>query len=188
MVAPVNNTDEELAAPCQGNENLQYTNEQIDATEPTQKSTSKTSYCTPFRAVFVLILISAAIAVAASGVFSKDKDALSDAMSDFDLFDPSTWIPRWLDDNPHGGDTPYDFNTWDTQRSCNGLDLHIINNLDDKWEPYFQRSIEEWGNGEPNVLTFSTRKPTFHDPECEPIEGVLKVCNGAYHYPEAYLY
>ncbi|KAL7536589.1 hypothetical protein ACHAXR_007261 [Thalassiosira sp. AJA248-18] len=137
---------------------------------PTSKPTS--SRIAPSRVVAVIILIVTIISVALSGVFSKDS-----ATSDFDLFDPSTWIPRWLDDNPHGGDTPYDFNTWDTQRSCKGLELHIINNLDDQWQPYFERSIDDWENGEPDVLTLHVRKPVFHDPGCEPSQGVMKVCN-----------
>mmetsp|Transcript_34044 Transcript_34044/g.59829 ORF Transcript_34044/g.59829 Transcript_34044/m.59829 type:complete len:364 (+) Transcript_34044:122-1213(+) len=171
------NTDEEVAAASQGKENDTLSIERGDHPIQYARQSSPSRPCfTPFRTVAALILIIAIIAVAASGVFSKD----SSASSDFDLFDPSTWIPRWLDDNPHGGDTPYDFNTWDNQRSCKGLDLQIINNLDDKWEPYFKRSIDDWENGDPDVLSLLVREPPFQDPECEPVQGVMKVCNGDY--------
>ena len=145
------------------------------AASPMQSAprSSSPSLCfTPCRLVSVIILISASIALATSGVFSTSTGG---AMSDFDLFDPSTWI----DNNPHG-DSPDNFNTWGTGRSCKGLDLQIINNLDEKWESYFQQSINDWENGSPDVLTLRLRTPAVYDPECEPIQGAMKVCNGDY--------
>ena len=151
------------------------------ATSPMQSAprpSSPSSCFTPFRRrvglVSVIILISASIALAVSGVFST-----GGAMSEFDLFDPSTW----LDNNPHGGNSPNDFNTWGIGRSCKGLDLQVINNLNEKWESYFQQSIDDWENGSPDVLTLNVRKSSPYDPECEPIQGVTKVCNGDYGPP-----
>lgn len=170
------NIDEELAAWKQDHDNSLPDQVVVD-TDPkqnTQKSPSRR--CTPRTLMLAAILVGGIIAVAASNnVFSTD----SGTSSDFDLFDPATWIPRWLDKNPYG-DKPYDFSLWDTERRCNGLDLHVINNLEEKWQPFFERSIEDWDNGDPDVLTFNVRKPVWHDPGCEPRNGVLKVCSGDY--------
>ena len=83
------------------------------ATSPMQsapRSSSPSPRFTPCRLglVSVIILISASIALAVSGVFST-----GGAMSEFDLFHPFTW----LDNNPHGGNSPNDFNTWGIGRS-----------------------------------------------------------------------
>ena len=165
-----NEGDEELAASTSSNANE-------DANKPTQEETrsSRSLRCTPFRVVFVVIIVSAAIAVGTSGAFKGE-----DSETEFDIFDPSTWIPRWLDDNPHGGNTPYDFSLWDNYSSCRGLQLDVVNNLDSKWEPYFQQSIDDWENGSPDVLTLRVRKSIYNDPNCEPMDGVMKVCNGDY--------
>lgn len=138
--------------------------------------------------ISALIILCAAIAAVVTGTIGGPRE--SNSGSDFDIFDPSTWIPRWLDSNPHGGDSPYDFNTWDTKESCRGLELRIINNLEEKWEPYFERAIADWESGEPDVLTLNVRRDSLHDPiygkssthssGCDPEQGVLKVCNGDY--------
>ena len=118
------------------------------------------------------------IAAASSGVFSFNKE---DDGSTFHPFDPMTWkLPDWLDSNPHGGNSPFDFNAWEQSRHCRGLKLRIINNLDEKWEPYFQRSIKEWEQGDPDVLSLSVAKAAVHDPACEFVMGSMKVCNGDY--------
>lgn len=157
------------------------------STESSSPKTSSTLCCIVTRsspspsslrfccAVSAIISLSATIAAAVSGFFSKDSSARN-----FDLFDPSTWNPNWQDDNPHGSNEPYDFNTWYTQCSCNGLHLRVVNNLDDKWNPYFERSISDWENGDPDVLSLHVIELPFRDPNCELMQGVLNVCNGDY--------
>ena len=170
----VTTVDEELAS--SGIQQVEVIRSKRNERSPTiqiteQRKPARRSCLTPFRISCALVLICAIIAGTVSGVFTKLKETATS--SDFDLFDPSTWH---IDINPHGDgrDTPFDFNTWESP-GCAGLELHVIDNLEDKWEPYFKRSIADWDNGEPDVLTLHVRKPTFFGPGCEPSEGLLKV-------------
>mmetsp|Transcript_23432 Transcript_23432/g.49060 ORF Transcript_23432/g.49060 Transcript_23432/m.49060 type:complete len:384 (-) Transcript_23432:63-1214(-) len=127
------------------------------------------------------LLIIGGIAGMAAG-FSNGN---SQQASEFDLLDPSTWFPIFMDKNPHGGNTPYDFNIWDNQRSCRGLKLDIIDNLEPKWEKYFQRAVTEWENDDPSseapdALTLNVRKNIRYDPECRTVMRKMIVCNGDY--------
>eukprot|EP00986_Skeletonema_menzelii_P015100 scaffold11045_cov138-Skeletonema_menzelii.AAC.6 len=136
-------------------------------------------WCTPCRAIVLSGAAIIFVAAASSGVFSFNEE--NDFSSTFDPFDPMTWkLPDFMDRNPHGGNSPFDFNVWEQSRDCRGLKLRIINNLDDKWEPYFQQSIEDWEQGDPNVLSLSVVKVAQHDPACEFVIGSMKVCNGDY--------
>mmetsp|Transcript_25652 Transcript_25652/g.42680 ORF Transcript_25652/g.42680 Transcript_25652/m.42680 type:complete len:316 (+) Transcript_25652:1655-2602(+) len=67
---------------------------------------------------------------------------------------------------------------WGTDGN-NGLDLEILNALEDRWTPYFEEYVQLWGEGTPDSLTLSTRRVQV-DPECSPSFGRLKVCNGNY--------
>lgn len=137
------------------------------------------TWCTPCRAIVLSGTTIIFVAAASSGAFSFNGGG--DIGSTFDPFDPMTWkLPDWLDSNPHGGNSPFDFNVWEQSRYCRGLKLNIINNLDDKWEPYFQQSIKDWEQGDPDVLSLSVIKAAAHDPACEFVTGAMKVCNGDY--------
>lgn len=83
----------------------------------------------------------------------------------------------WEDEDPWQGMTPSQVNKWDVDRG--GLKLDVINALDDWWDPYFFRAITEWDSGDPDALSLTTDKLTT-DPDCEPVTGKLKVCNGDY--------
>ena len=61
----------------------------------------------------------------------------------------------------------------------NGLDITVLNALDDRWTSIFDASILDWDNGQPDALTLSTRKVAV-DPDCSPVDGRIKVCNGDY--------
>lgn len=153
------------------------------AGQPARSSSS--TLCTPCRRYAAAMFISAIIA---AGVWAYAKRGSSGTASDadFDIFDPSTWIPDWLDFNPHGGDSPYDFNKWNTniagKSACNGLELDVVDKLDDKWAPYFDQAIADWDRGDPDVLTLNVRKDSFYEEfgGCEALQGVLVVCNGDY--------
>jgi hypothetical protein len=120
------------------------------------------------------------LAAASSGVFSSNGQDSGGAT--FDPFDPMTWkLPDWLDNNPHGGNSPFDFNLWGhAGRRCQGLELSVIDNLDEKWVPYFQQAIKDWERGDPDVLSLSVSKASVHDPDCEFVTGSMVVCNGDY--------
>merc|ERR1711884_165091 len=60
-----------------------------------------------------------------------------------------------------------------------GLRLTIVNALTADWTEYFDKAIEDWDNGVPDVLSLSTTTTTA-DSERTPLEGKMKVCNGDY--------
>lgn len=63
---------------------------------------------------------------------------------------------------------------WDANQ---GLELEVINALEDFWTPFFDRSVQEWNQSE--ALTIRTGR-TSYDFDCNPIRGKMKVCNGDY--------
>ena len=99
VAASVVSVDEELATQPPGG----------STQVPSRQPIPKPSRCTPLRVASALILVGVGVLVATTISGGDGED--TNAGSDFDLFDPSTWLPDWLDKNPHGGDTPLDFNT-----------------------------------------------------------------------------
>ena len=170
------NSDEELATSMAV---IQYSNiDQPTLHAPTQSppqasSNSRSKRC---RVASGVLLILATVVIVMATLLPQRISS-----EGFDLLDPSTWFPHsQLDGNPHGGNSPYDFNRWNNQNSCRGIDLDIIDNLDSKWGPYFQQSINDWEAGSPDVLSLSVYKSRYSDPKCEASINVIKVCNGDY--------
>jgi hypothetical protein len=127
---------------------------------------------------FVLCTIAAIAASAAQATHTRNSKPTS-----FDLLDPSSWLPsllEHLDYNPYGGDSPYDFALWNAGRLCRGLDVYIVDNLEDRWKPYLTTSVNDWENGSPDALTINVREISTYDPECASVRNVVKVCNGDY--------
>jgi hypothetical protein len=69
---------------------------------------------------------------------------------------------------------------WRNTDGTGGLELEIVNALDERWYPYFEEAVNDWNTGEPDSLTLSTSKADSPDSSCEPIDGLMKVCNGNY--------
>jgi len=69
-----------------------------------------------------------------------------------------------------------------TWRNANGkgLDLDIVNALDDRWAGFFDVAIEDWESGDPDALTLTTSMANAPDSSCAAIDGKMKVCNGDY--------
>ena len=44
---------------------------------------------------------------------------------------------------------------------------------------FFDQAVSDWNNGDPDVLTL-TSSVAGYDPDCTPIDGVMKVCNNDY--------
>jgi hypothetical protein len=65
------------------------------------------------------------------------------------------------------------------QDAGGGLELTILNALDQQWYPYFKIAVDEWDNGTPDALTLSTQVATAES-ACTAVTGVMKVCNGDY--------
>ena len=94
-------------------------------------------------------------------------------------FIPKGTVP-FLDDlvNPFDDVGPEDAPKWDFARDGH-LRLTVLNALEPKWDLQFNRSIQEWENGSPDVLTLDVRRVRV-EPDCYPETGRLKVCNGDY--------
>ncbi|KAL7554251.1 hypothetical protein ACHAWF_017672 [Thalassiosira exigua] len=173
--------DIEVAISHEGEEDIRIVHPVRSSRQPAIRST----FWTPCRKYTAALFFSAIIAASVFWYMNHSSNRTS-SDSDFDIFDPSTWMPDWLDSNPHGGDTPYDFSTWDTKvagkNACTGLELAIVDKLDDKWTPYFEQAVADWEGGEPDVLTLNVRKDSFYQEfgGCDALQGVLVVCNGDY--------
>lgn len=109
---------------------------------------------------------------------------LTDANTPADLipnnFKPSDFIPNWEDffhEDPFNATGPDDAPRW--RNSGNGLNLEIVNALDERWNVYFDRAVQEWDAGNPDVLDLTTSASSV-DSSCQAVEGVMKVCNGNY--------
>jgi hypothetical protein len=66
---------------------------------------------------------------------------------------------------------------WSNQGS--GLELEILNALDERWYTLFEIAIKNWDDGDPDALTLSVTKVEI-DHDCVEVTGKLKVCNGDY--------
>lgn len=67
---------------------------------------------------------------------------------------------------------------WPSNRG-HGLDMTLINALTEQWHPYFDLAVTNWDNGTPDSLTL-TSIVSRPDPDCSPMQGMIKVCNGNY--------
>jgi hypothetical protein len=97
-----------------------------------------------------------------------------------DKDDFTGWVPSpedFYNEDPFDQVNPEDADRW--RGNGQGLQMEILNALDDYWYPYFVLAVQQWDNGTPDALTLSTsiRSP---EPNCEPVQGKLKVCNGNY--------
>ena len=61
-----------------------------------------------------------------------------------------------------------------------GLELEIVNALDDRWTSYFAEAVADWENGDPDALVLTISVAKSPDSSCTPIDGKMKVCNGDY--------
>mmetsp|Transcript_24552 Transcript_24552/g.36011 ORF Transcript_24552/g.36011 Transcript_24552/m.36011 type:complete len:483 (-) Transcript_24552:171-1619(-) len=64
-------------------------------------------------------------------------------------------------------------------RGGDGLELTLVNALDEHWHPFFNMAVQDWDNGTPDALALRTQK-TDAESFCTPIVGKMKVCNGNY--------
>lgn len=68
---------------------------------------------------------------------------------------------------------------WDNGGENNGLELELVNALDDNWQQELVLAVTDWENGDPDALTLTTTKGEV-DNDCKAIDGVMKICNGNY--------
>jgi len=62
-------------------------------------------------------------------------------------------------------------------RTRDGLNLELVSALEDRWSDEFDMAVSDWDDGNPNVLSLSTRIDTT-GPNCDAVDEALKVCNG----------
>lgn len=67
---------------------------------------------------------------------------------------------------------------WPTD-GTGGLELEIVNALDDRWTPFFDQAVIDWENGDPDALSLTTSRAS-PDSSCQSIDRKMKVCNGNY--------
>ena len=108
--------------------------------------------------LFPLFVVGAAIAgiMMAFDIKPPNRDQIP--LSNF-IFSRDGWEGLSAEDLPR----------WNT-RGAGVLKLEMLNALDDHWQPYFAQSIEEWNNGDPDVVELTVTKVT-PDNECDFVRG-----------------
>lgn len=84
---------------------------------------------------------------------------------------------EFADEDPFSQLGPDEVYKWRTNN--NGLQLEVLNALDDLWFPFFYRAVSEWDDGNPDAVDLKTSRVN-PDSACKTVAGVLKVCNGNY--------
>jgi hypothetical protein len=95
--------------------------------------------------------------------------------------DVKNFIPdpnQFRQEDPFNNANKDDANLWRTKGGV-GLELVVVNALDDEWHPYFLTAVDEWDSGTPDTLSL-TIENSSPDSTCNAIDGKLKVCNGNY--------
>lgn len=67
-------------------------------------------------------------------------------------------------------------NSWPTNGQ-GGLELEMLNALDDTWQNEFATAVADWENGDPDALTLTVTRGEV-DYACEQRDGLQKVCSG----------
>jgi hypothetical protein len=110
----------------------------------------------------ILIILCAVGLVITSGNGSR----LSPALGNFNSAN--------VEDPFAGVDVPF----WES-KGGKGLELTMVNALEDRWQVVFALAIADWDFGNPDALTLNTEQ-IDHDVICDSIDGKVKVCNGDY--------
>lgn len=128
---------------------------------------SKSFCCRMFQCALILTVAGAVALLLLFFVFSPD--------------DVGNFIPNpdgFRQEDPFNNANKEDANLWRTKGSI-GLELVVVNALDDIWHPYFFTAVDQWDKGTPDALSL-TIEDASPDSTCDAIDGKLKVCNGNY--------
>ena len=88
-------------------------------------------------------------------------------------------IPWLFDNDPFQGLAPSEVAKWNNGRQMNGLELVVVNALEEHWQDVFPLVVQDWDNGTPDTLMLLVEEGT-PDPDCTEVMGISKVCNGNY--------
>ena len=133
----------------------------------------------PCRCCVCLFII---LALAGLGIFLAMYFTGAESPADLlpEGFNPEDFWPTFEDffqEDPYNATTPEDSPRWRNRRQ--GLQLQLVNALDEDWYPFFNQAVQDWDAGQPDVLDLSV-STSRADPSCVPVQGVMKVCNGNY--------
>jgi hypothetical protein len=93
-----------------------------------------------------------------------------------DIFD----FDDWIDPDPYGEvniTQPEAAFSWENNGA--GLELNLLNALDDSWQTAYATALANWENGSPDALSLTTEQIPYES-VCDAVTGVMKVCNGDY--------
>lgn len=123
----------------------------------------------PSRIICVVLFVAIAAVGVGLGVhyLAGGKSTVPQSLKDIQLFKKEA---------PFTGN-PNATNRWD--HTGDGLNMTIINALDQQWYTYFYTAVKNWDNGSPDALTLTTQT-SQSDSSCTGVMGVIKVCNGDY--------
>lgn len=164
--------DEDLARQCVADQQIRQSSisARAMAANTDRSNSKKFGCCCALRKCFsccsMLLLIVVAVGVLL--FFFSAGGEVGDFIPDPD---------RFRAEDPFNNANTADANLWRTKGD--GLELTLINALDQEWYEYFYKAVDQWDSGSPDTLTLKTETA---DPEsvCRPVNGKLKVCNGDY--------
>ena len=104
--------------------------------------------------------------------FGLGDDGILPPGSPFDWFKGDNW--DW--EGGHAGSTQGVNTPWRTKGK--GLELRVLNNLDEGWQETFRQVMVAWDQGEPDAVSFIVER--VNDPQCKAVMGAMIVCNDDY--------
>lgn len=132
-----------------------------------QRSSGRSCGCRMFQCILMLAIAGAGALLLLFFVFNPDQ--VSDFIPNPDQF---------KEEDPFNSANTADANLWRTKGKV-GLELVVVNALDDIWHPYFFTAVDQWEKGTPDTLSLTVEVGS-PDSTCTAIDGKLKVCNGNY--------
>lgn len=144
---------------------MQHTNNRRGANTPNTAGRSRCRRC--MRCIIMLAIVGAAAGICI--YYFGGLQNVGDFIPDLDQF---------KEEDPFNNANIEDANLWRTKNRA-GLELVVVNALEDRWLTYFTTAISQWDAGTPDTLTLTVETAT-PDSTCTAIDGKLKVCNGNY--------
>lgn len=138
-----------------------------------------------FRCLITLAVLAIILAAGIyAAVYFTDAEKPSDLLN-ATFYPGNDWIPTiedFVEEDPFNATTPEQANRWQgSTDGQGGLTLEIVNALEEPWFPFLNQAVQEWENGNPDVLSLTvTLHATGPDPDCSAIRGKMKVCNNNY--------
>jgi hypothetical protein len=163
--------DEELARQAFIEEQIRQSSIAAQSMSETNRRSARTGGRSSCRRCLSCLLMLALVGAAAALLlyFFVGADDVGDFIPNPDQF---------RQEDPFNSANKEDANLWRTKGNV-GLELVVVNALDDEWNPYFTTAVNQWDNGTPDTLALATEDAS-PDSTCNAIDGKLKVCNGNY--------